>query len=54
MRGWPYNTDVRPLLAELRTEMDPTPTPIAAYHASGYFDRGQQERADGQQSGWGA
>jgi hypothetical protein len=27
MRGWPYNTDVRPLLAELRTEMGPDPDP---------------------------
>jgi L-rhamnose isomerase/sugar isomerase len=49
-----YNTDVRPLLAELRTEMGLDPDPIAAYHASGYFDRIRQERADGQPAGWGA
>jgi L-rhamnose isomerase len=49
-----YNTDVRPLLAELRTEMGLDPDPIAAYHASGYFDRIRQERAGGQQAGWGA
>jgi L-rhamnose isomerase/sugar isomerase len=49
-----YNTDVRPLLAELRTEMGLDPDPIAAYHRSGYFDRIRQERAQGQQAGWGA
>jgi L-rhamnose isomerase len=49
-----YNTDVRPLLAELRTEMGLDPDPITAYHASGYFDRIRQERASGQQAGWGA
>ncbi|MDQ1721532.1 MAG: L-rhamnose isomerase / sugar isomerase [Pseudonocardiales bacterium] len=49
-----YNTDVRPLLAELRTEMGIDPDPISAYHASGYFDRIRQERAGGQQAGWGA
>jgi L-rhamnose isomerase/sugar isomerase len=49
-----YNTDVRPLLAELRTEMGLDPDPIAAYHASGYFDRIRRERVGGQQAGWGA
>jgi L-rhamnose isomerase/sugar isomerase len=49
-----YNTDVRPLLAELRTEMGLDPDPIAAYSASGYFDKIRQERVGGQQAGWGA
>ncbi|WP_433347622.1 L-rhamnose isomerase [Micromonospora sp. CA-111912] len=49
-----YNTDVRPLLAELRTEMGLDPDPIAAYARSGYFERIRAERAGGQQAGWGA
>jgi L-rhamnose isomerase/sugar isomerase len=49
-----YNTDVRPLLAELREETGLDPDPIAAYHRSGYFDRIREERATGQQAGWGA
>jgi L-rhamnose isomerase/sugar isomerase len=49
-----YNTDVRPLLGELRTDMGIDPDPIAAYQASGYFDRIRTERATGQQAGWGA
>src|SRR5690606_24552313 len=32
-----YNTDVRPLLAELREEMGLHPDPVAAYKASGYY-----------------
>jgi L-rhamnose isomerase / sugar isomerase len=49
-----YNTDVRPLLAELRTEMKLDPDPMAAYAASGYADRIVAERVGGQQAGWGA
>jgi L-rhamnose isomerase/sugar isomerase len=49
-----YNTDVRPLLAQLRDETGLDPDPIAAYHRSGYFDRIREERATGQQAGWGA
>ncbi|MFD0684803.1 L-rhamnose isomerase [Actinomadura fibrosa] len=49
-----YNTDVRPLLAELREEMGLHPDPIAAYKASGYFERVAEERKDGQAAGWGA
>jgi L-rhamnose isomerase/sugar isomerase len=49
-----YNTDVRPLLADLRTEQGLDPDPIAAYHRSGYFEQITAERADGQQAGWGA
>jgi len=49
-----YHTDVRPLLAELRTDLGLDPDPIAAYHRSGYFDRIRADRAGGQQAGWGA
>jgi L-rhamnose isomerase/sugar isomerase len=49
-----YNTDVRPLLAELRTELGLDPDPMAAYAASGYAERIAAERIGGQQAGWGA
>ncbi|MET8851014.1 L-rhamnose isomerase [Amycolatopsis sp. NPDC004625] len=49
-----YNTDVRPLLAELRTEAGLDPDPIAAYHRSGYQEQIVAERAGGTQAGWGA
>ena len=49
-----FNTDVRPILADLRTEQGLDPDPIAAYHRSGYAERIIAERADGQQAGWGA
>jgi L-rhamnose isomerase/sugar isomerase len=49
-----YNTDVRPLLAELREEMGLHPDPVAAYKASGYYERIAEERKDGQAAGWGA
>jgi L-rhamnose isomerase/sugar isomerase len=49
-----YNTDVRPLLAELREEMGLDPDPVAAYNRSGYFERVRDERKDGQAAGWGA
>ena len=49
-----YNTDVRPLLAELRAEQGLDPDPMAAYAASGYADKIATERIGGQQAGWGA
>jgi L-rhamnose isomerase/sugar isomerase len=49
-----YNTDVRPLLAELRTEMGLDPDPVAAYHRSGYAEKIRTERTGGQAAGWGA
>ena len=49
-----YNTDVRPLLAELREGLGIDPDPMAAYAASGYADRIVAERVGGQQAGWGA
>ncbi|WP_284748796.1 L-rhamnose isomerase [Amycolatopsis sp. RTGN1] len=49
-----YNTDVRPLLAELREESGLDPDPVAAYHRSGYQEKIVAERAGGTQAGWGA
>jgi L-rhamnose isomerase/sugar isomerase len=49
-----YNTDVRPLLAEVRTELGLDPDPLAAYGRSGYFERIVGERVGGQAAGWGA
>jgi L-rhamnose isomerase/sugar isomerase len=49
-----YNTDVRPLLAELRESQGMDPDPVAAYKRSGYFEQIVKDRADGQQAGWGA
>ncbi|MGH3212348.1 MAG: L-rhamnose isomerase [Trebonia sp.] len=49
-----YNTDVRPLLAELREEMGLAPEPVKAYLASGYADKIVAERVGGTAAGWGA
>ncbi|WIX99623.1 L-rhamnose isomerase [Amycolatopsis mongoliensis] len=49
-----YNTDVRPLLAELREDSGLDPDPVAAYHRSGYQEKIVAERAGGTQAGWGA
>jgi L-rhamnose isomerase/sugar isomerase len=49
-----YNTDVRPLLAEMREQQGLDPDPIGAYRASGYAERIVAERVGGQQAGWGA
>jgi L-rhamnose isomerase/sugar isomerase len=49
-----FNTDVRPLLAELREEQGLEPNPVAAYASSGYTERIVTERVGGQQAGWGA
>ncbi|TDC90158.1 L-rhamnose isomerase [Actinomadura sp. 7K507] len=49
-----FNTDVRPLLAEVREDMGLHPDPVAAYRASGYYERVAEERKDGQAAGWGA
>jgi L-rhamnose isomerase / sugar isomerase len=49
-----YNADVRPLLADLRVELGLDPDPVAAYKASGYFEKVAEERIGGQQAGWGA
>ncbi len=49
-----YNTDVRPLLADLRAEQGLDPDPMAAYARSGYAEKIVAERIGGQQAGWGA
>ena len=49
-----YNTDVRPLLAELRAEQGLDPDPMAAYRRSGYAEKIVAERIGGTQAGWGA
>src|SRR5437588_3268831 len=40
-----YETDVRPLLSEVRVRQGLDPDPIAAFHASGYAERVARERA---------
>ena len=49
-----YNTDVRPLLAELRAQQGLAPDPVAAYLASGYGEKIVSERVGGAPAGWGA
>ncbi|KXK63941.1 rhamnose isomerase [Micromonospora rosaria] len=49
-----YNTDVRPLLREVRAEMGLDPDPVAAYKRSGHLERVSAERVGGDQAGWGA
>ncbi|WP_371779437.1 L-rhamnose isomerase [Streptosporangium subroseum] len=49
-----YNTDVRPLLGQVRVEMGLDPDPMAAYGRSGYFERIRDERVGGAPAGWGA
>ncbi|WP_435613237.1 L-rhamnose isomerase [Streptomyces sp. bgisy159] len=49
-----YNTDVRPLLREVREEMGLDPEPMAAYARSGWAERIVAERVGGEQAGWGA
>jgi len=40
-----YETDVRPLLSEVRVRQGLDPDPITAFHASGYAERVARERA---------
>jgi L-rhamnose isomerase / sugar isomerase len=49
-----FATDVRPLLAELRTDQGLDPDPMAAYARSGYDEQIVAERVGGAQAGWGA
>ncbi|WP_454851170.1 L-rhamnose isomerase [Promicromonospora soli] len=49
-----YDTDVRPLVAEVREEMGRDPNPTTAFAASGYAEKIAAERVGGAQAGWGA
>ncbi len=49
-----FNTDVRPMLADLRVEMGLDPDPMSAYARSGWGEQIVVQRAGGQQAGWGA
>jgi L-rhamnose isomerase / sugar isomerase len=49
-----FATDVRPLLADLRTAKGLHPDPMAAYARSGYDERIVADRVGGTQAGWGA
>jgi L-rhamnose isomerase / sugar isomerase len=49
-----YNTDVRPLLAQLREDMGLDPDPIAAYHRSRYAEKIVADRVGGTPASWGS
>jgi L-rhamnose isomerase / sugar isomerase len=49
-----YNTDVRPLLAQIRIDAGIDPDPMAAYARSGYAEKIVADRVGGEQAGWGA
>ena len=49
-----YNTDVRGLLDELRSEIGVEADPKSAYARSGYAEKIAAERVGGAQAGWGA
>jgi L-rhamnose isomerase/sugar isomerase len=49
-----YNTDVRPLLREVREAAGLHPDPMAAYAGSGYAGKIIDERMGGAPAGWGA
>jgi L-rhamnose isomerase/sugar isomerase len=49
-----YDTDVRPLLRDVRTGLGLDPDPIGAYLGSGYAATIEADRVGGQQAGWGA
>ena len=49
-----FNTDVRPLLRQVREDMGLDPDPLAAYARSGYPQTIRDTRTGGAQAGWGA
>ncbi|WP_333773964.1 L-rhamnose isomerase [Streptomyces sp. IBSBF 3136] len=49
-----YDTDVRPLLREVREEMGLDPEPLTAYARSGWAEKIVTDRVGGRQAGWGA
>ena len=51
-----FNTNVEPLLQQVRIEMGLPPEPLQAHRQSGYFEKVVEERKErlpGQTSGWG-
>jgi L-rhamnose isomerase/sugar isomerase len=49
-----FNTDVRPVLAELRGEMGIDPDPVSAYLRSGYPEKIIADRVGGTPASWGS
>jgi L-rhamnose isomerase/sugar isomerase len=49
-----YDTDVRPVLRDVRADMKLDPDPMAAFARSGYSAKVAAVRVGGQQAGWGA
>jgi len=49
-----YNTDVRQLLKDWRSDKGLDPEPLKAYARSGYAEKIASERVGGNQAGWGA
>jgi L-rhamnose isomerase/sugar isomerase len=49
-----FYTDVRPVLAEWRESRGLPADPLAAFKASGYQKKINEDRVGGQQAGWGA
>ncbi|HET8593884.1 MAG TPA: L-rhamnose isomerase [Intrasporangium sp.] len=49
-----FRTDVREVLADRREQRGLPRDPVAAYRASGYFERVSAERVGGTQASWGA
>ena len=47
-----YETDVRPLLEQVRLEMGREPNPLLAYRKSSYFEKVSQERVGEESQGW--
>jgi len=45
-------TDVRPLLEQVRVEMNRDPDPLTAYRKSGYYKQICQARVGGGGQGW--
>ncbi|GIF47386.1 L-rhamnose isomerase/sugar isomerase [Asanoa ferruginea] len=49
-----YQTDVRPMLRELRADMGLDPDPVGAFKRSGYLESVTSARVGGSAAGWGA
>lgn len=47
-----YETDVNPLLEQVRLEMGRDPHPLTAYRKSGYYEKISKTRVGGESQGW--